>query len=100
MENITETVVNEATPVIEATVDAAAKAIAQPKAPMSFGKKLTIGTGVVLLIGGACWAGNKIRTKRKGNKAKNQADEQGYDNVDIAKRDFLDVPEEDTTEEE
>lgn len=96
MENITETVVNEATPVIEATVDAAAKAVTQPKARMSIGQKLGVGAGLTLLVGGAIWAGTKLHAKVKKSKAK----EQGYDNVDIAKRDFLDVPEEDTAEEE
>lgn len=100
MENITETVVNEATPVIEASVDAAAKAIAQPKAPMSFGKKSLIALGGAAVVGGICWAGKKIHTKLKGKKAKEEADAQGYDNVDIAKRDFLDVPVEDAAEEE
>ena len=100
MENITETVVNEATPVIEATVDAAAKAVAQPKAPMSFGKKSLIVLGGAAVVGGICWVGKKHHAKIKSHKAKEQADEQGYDNVDIAKRDFLDVPEEDATEEE
>lgn len=100
MENITETVMNEATPVIEATVDTAMQAVAQTKAPMSFGKKFGIGTGVVLLIGGGIYVGKKIHAKIKGHKAKAQADEQGYDNVDIAKRDFLDDPAEEPAEEE
>lgn len=100
MENITETVVNEATPVIEATVDAAAKAVAQPKAPMSFGKKFGVCAGIAFLIGGGIYVGKKIHTKFTKNEAKEQANKQGYDNVDIAKRDFLDVPEEDATEEE
>ena len=100
MENITETVVNEATPVIEATVDAAAKAVAQPKAPMSFGKKSLIVLGGAAVVGGIYWVGKKVSAKIKSSKAKEQANEQGYDNVDIAKRDFLDVPKEDTAEEE
>lgn len=100
MENITEAVVNEATPVIEATVDAAAKAVAQPKAPMSLGKKSLIVLGVAAVAGGIYWVGTKLHAKTKSHKAKEQADEQGYDNVDIAKRDFLDVPEEDAAEEE
>lgn len=99
MENITETVVNEAAPVIEATTDAAAKAIAQPKAPMSFGKKTLIVLGGAAVVGGIYWAGKKIHTRFKDCKAKEKADAQGYDNVDIAKRDFLDDPEEDTAEE-
>ncbi len=100
MENITETVVNEATPVIEATTDAAAKAIAQPKTPMSFGKKTLIVLGGAAVVGGIYWAGKKIRTKFMDRKAKEKADARGYDNIDIAKRDFLDDPEEDTAEEE
>lgn len=100
MENITETVVNEATPVIEATVDAAAKAVTQPKAPMSFGKKSLIVLGGAAVVGGIYWVGKKVSAKIKSNQAKEQINEQGYDNVDIAKRDFLDVPEEGTTEEE
>lgn len=98
MENITETVVNEATPVIEATVDTAVKAVAQPKVPTSFGKKFGIAVGGAAIVGGIYWVGKKLHAKFKGNRAKEQANGQGYDNVDIAKHDFLDIPEEESEE--
>lgn len=98
MENITETVMNEATPVIEATVDTIVQVIPQPK-PMGAGKKTLVTMLVATVIGIGGYCGYKLHAKHKANKAKEQSDAQGYDNVDIAKRDFLDDPADETCEE-
>lgn len=92
MENI-EMAINEATPVVEEVAQDVIRVIPEPK-KMGFGAKAVIGMVAAAGIAAGVHFVMKWRKDQAKKKAREEADARGYDNIDIAKRDHLDIVDE------